>query len=126
MIKAISFLGILISSAVAFGQATSGLPAPGVQSVYSNASVTGTTVNTLTKLTGAPSTAASGCHNLNVTLSNALTMNNGGSGAASGTTFNGSAAQTISYNTIGAPGVSGTFTSGNCIKAAGANLYGVQ
>jgi hypothetical protein len=32
----------------------------------------------------------------------ALTMNNSGSGAASGTTFNGSAAETISYNTVGA------------------------
>jgi len=29
-------------------------------------------------------------------------MNSGGAGAASGTTYNGSAAQTISYNTIGA------------------------
>jgi hypothetical protein len=36
------------------------------------------------------------------TTTNALTMNNSGSGAASGTTFNGSAALTISYNTIGA------------------------
>jgi hypothetical protein len=32
----------------------------------------------------------------------AVTFNNAGTGAASGTTFNGSAAQTISYNTIGA------------------------
>jgi hypothetical protein len=36
------------------------------------------------------------------TTTNALTMNNSGSGAASGTTFNGSAAETISYNTVGA------------------------
>ena len=36
------------------------------------------------------------------TTTNALTMNNSGSGASSGTTFNGSAAETISYNTIGA------------------------
>lgn len=52
-----------------------------------------------------------------------LTMNNSGSGAASGTTFNGTAAETISYNTIGAaPALSNcsdessTFTpvSGNC------------
>ncbi|QQO91898.1 putative tail fiber-like protein [Flavobacterium phage vB_FspM_immuto_3-5A] len=34
--------------------------------------------------------------------SQAVTFNNGGSGAASGTTFNGSTARTISYNTIGA------------------------
>lgn len=36
------------------------------------------------------------------TTTNALTMNNGGAGDASGTTFDGSAARTISYNTIGA------------------------
>jgi hypothetical protein len=36
------------------------------------------------------------------TTTNALTMNNSGSGDASGTTFNGSAARTLSYNTIGA------------------------
>jgi len=34
--------------------------------------------------------------------SSSLTMNNSGTGAASGTTFNGSVPQTISYNTIGA------------------------
>ena len=42
------------------------------------------------------------------TTTNALTMNNGGAGAASGTTFNGSAAQTISYNTIGASPLAGS------------------
>ena len=41
-----------------------------------------------------------------------LTMNNGGAGAASGTTFNGSTAQTISYNTIGAPSTTGANASG--------------
>lgn len=35
-------------------------------------------------------------------VANAVTFNNGGAGAASGTTYNGSAAQTISYNTVGA------------------------
>jgi hypothetical protein len=45
-------------------------------------------------------------------VANALTMNNGGAGAASGTTYNGSAAQTISYNTIGAPSTTGTGASG--------------
>lgn len=35
-------------------------------------------------------------------VANALTFINSGTGAVSGTTFNGSAAQTISYNTIGA------------------------
>lgn len=45
------------------------------------------------------------------TTVNAVTFNNAGSGAASGTTFDGSAARTISYNTIGAaPLASPTFT----------------
>lgn len=43
---------------------------------------------------------------------NAITFNNGGAGAASGTTFNGLTAQTISYNTVGAPSVTGTNASG--------------
>jgi hypothetical protein len=43
------------------------------------------------------------------TTTNALTLNNSGSGAASGTTFNGSTAVTLSYNTIGAaPAPTGT------------------
>jgi len=43
---------------------------------------------------------------------NSLTFNNGGSGDISGTTFNGSAAHTVSYNTIGAPSTTGTGASG--------------
>lgn len=43
---------------------------------------------------------------------NALTFNNSGSGAASGTSWTGSVAQTISYNTIGAPSATGTGASG--------------
>lgn len=35
-------------------------------------------------------------------VANSITFNNGGTGGATGTTFNGSTAQTISYNTIGA------------------------
>lgn len=46
------------------------------------------------------------------TTTNVLTMNNGGSGAASGSTFDGSAARTISYNTIGAPSATGASASG--------------
>lgn len=41
-----------------------------------------------------------------------LTFNDGGAGAASGTTFNGGTARTISYNTIGAPKADGTGASG--------------
>jgi hypothetical protein len=45
-------------------------------------------------------------------VTNAATFNNSGAGAASGTTFDGSAARTISYNTIGAPSTTGTNASG--------------
>jgi hypothetical protein len=41
-----------------------------------------------------------------------LTFNNGGGGAASGTTFNGSTAATISYNTIGAAAIGGSNATG--------------
>ena len=41
-------------------------------------------------------------------VANALTMNSSGGGATSGTTFDGSAARTISYNTIGASPLAGS------------------
>ena len=44
------------------------------------------------------------------TTTNAATFNNSGSGAASGTTFDGSAARTISYNTLGAQQASTNLT----------------
>jgi hypothetical protein len=43
---------------------------------------------------------------------NSLTINNSGSGAASGATFNGGSPVTISYNTVGAPKADGTGASG--------------
>ena len=43
---------------------------------------------------------------------NSLTINNSGSGAASGATFNGGSPVTISYNTVGAPKTDGTGASG--------------
>ena len=43
-------------------------------------------------------------------VANAVTFNNGGAGAVSGTTFNGSSAITVSYNTIGAQ-VAGTYVT---------------
>ena len=45
-------------------------------------------------------------------VTNALTVNNSGTGAASGATFNGGSAITISYNTVGAPKADGTGASG--------------
>jgi hypothetical protein len=58
------------------------------------------------------------------TTTNALTMNSSGSGASSGTTFNGSSAVTLSYNTLGAPGISGTPTTGHCVDWASSNTLG--
>ncbi|HPD23730.1 MAG TPA: hypothetical protein PK285_04925, partial [Bacteroidales bacterium] len=57
-----------------------------------------------------------------------LTFNNSGSGAASGTAYNGSTAYTISYNTIGAVGGSGAatrvaFWDGTNTLSSNANLY---
>jgi hypothetical protein len=46
------------------------------------------------------------------TTTNSVTFNNGGAGAASGTSFNGSSAVTVSYNTVGAPSTTGTNASG--------------
>ena len=43
---------------------------------------------------------------------NSVTFNDSGAGGASPISFNGSAAQTISYNTIGAPSTTGTNASG--------------
>jgi hypothetical protein len=47
------------------------------------------------------------------TTTNALTMNNSGSGDASGSTFNGSAAKTLSYNSIGAQQALSLTTTGS-------------
>ena len=44
---------------------------------------------------------------------NLVTFNNGGAGGATGSTFNGSAALTVSYNTVGAPSITGTNASGS-------------
>lgn len=57
------------------------------------------------------------------TTTNALTFNTSGTGDASGTTFNGSVARTISYNTIGAIAKGGdTMTGALTISKAGSSL----
>lgn len=53
-----------------------------------------------------------GSANITVNTVQSITFSNAGTGAASGTTFNGSAARTISYNTIGAPSTTGAGASG--------------
>ena len=54
-----------------------------------------------------------------LSVANALTINNGGSGSASGATFNGSSPVTISYNSIGAPSTSGVNATGTWNIVAG-------
>lgn len=49
---------------------------------------------------------------ISINLNNSVTFNNGGAGSASGATFNGGSAVTISYNSIGAPSTTGTNASG--------------
>lgn len=44
---------------------------------------------------------------------NSITVNNGGAGDSSSFTFNGSAAKTISYNSVGAPSQTGALASGS-------------
>ena len=70
---------------------------------------TATTLATARTINGV---SFNGSADINVNVNNAVTFNNAGSGAASGTTFNGSAVRTISYNTIGAPSTTGANASG--------------
>ena len=87
------------------------------------AAITGTivTANTYfsgpgTNLTGTASGLSIGGNAATATsagsVTNSLTINSGGAGGASPQTFNGGAAVTISYNTVGAPSTTGTGASG--------------
>lgn len=53
-----------------------------------------------------------GSVNISVNTNQLATFNNGGAGAASGATFNGGAALTVSYNTVGAPSTTGVGATG--------------
>lgn len=56
---------------------------------------------------------------------NLVTFNNGGGGGNSGSTFDGSAALTVSYNTIGAPGIGAgnAFTGSNTFTNATGQIF---
>lgn len=91
-----------------------------------SANTASTTTFTLPGVDGSPGqqlvTDGSGNLSFSSSLVNSLTMNNGGSGDASGTTFNGSTARTLSYNTLGAAatGASNTFTATQTFRVANA------
>jgi hypothetical protein len=74
--------------------------------ILTSGTVSGTGASLCTDSNGGATT--SGCSG-GGTTTNSLTLNNSGSGAASGSTFNGASAITLSYNTIGAqPTLTGT------------------
>ena len=87
------------------------------------AAVTGTTITASTQFSG-PGTGLTGtASGLSIggsaasattagSVTNSLTVNSGGTGGVSPQTFNGSAAVTISYNTVGAPSTTGSNASG--------------
>ena len=85
--------------------------------------VRGTTITATTQFTGAGTGLTGTATSLNIggnaatatsagSVTNSITFNNGGVGGASGSTFNGGSALTVSYNTIGAPKADGTGASG--------------
>ena len=82
-----------VSGAVAFATTANAVAGANVSGTVSSAT-------SATSATTAGSTTSS------------ATFNNSGSGVASGTTFNGGTARTISYNTIGAPSTTGSGASG--------------
>jgi hypothetical protein len=72
---------------------------------------TATTLQTARAINGI---SFNGSSDITITSSTtaALTFNNGGAGVASGTTFDGGTARTVSYNTIGAPSTGGANATG--------------
>ena len=106
----------LANSSVTIG--SSSLSLGGILSTLAGVSISGST-NTLSNIGNSSLTNSSitingnlvslgGSTTVSASTTNALTINNSGSGAASGSTFNGGSALTISYNTVGASPLAGS------------------
>ena len=108
--------GKVTSSMIADGTIVNGDVSASAAIAYSKLSLTGSIVNADISGSAAIAVSKLAASTISgVTLGsnlNAVTFNNGGSGAASGTTYNGSGAITVSYNTVGAPSTGGTGASG--------------
>ena len=87
------------------------------------AAVTGTVVTANTYFSGAGTNLTGTASGLSIggnaatattagSVTNSLTINSGGAGGTSPQTYNGGTAITISYNTVGAPSITGTNASG--------------
>ena len=106
----------LANSSVTIG--SSSLSLGGTLSTLAGVSISGSS-NTLSNIGNSSLTNSSitingnlvslgGSTTVSASTTNALTINNSGSGAASGSTFNGGSALTISYNTVGASPLAGS------------------
>jgi len=106
----------LANSSVTIG--SSSLSLGGTLSTLAGVSISGST-STLSNIGNSSLTNSSitingnlvslgGSTTVSASTTNALTINNSGSGAASGSTFNGGSALTISYNTVGASPLAGS------------------
>jgi hypothetical protein len=116
--------GVSTLTGIAYGNATSAFTAAtAAQIVSAIGSTAVTNATNAASCSGNAATATAletarlingvsfnGTANISITASDpySLTFNTSGAGAASGATFDGSAARTISYNTIGAANVSGS------------------
>lgn len=97
------------STKLTYNPSSGTLAATTFSGALSGNATTATTLQTARNINGV---SFDGSASISVNLNNSLTFNNGGSGGASGSTFDGSGALTVSYNTVGAPSTTGANASG--------------